>query len=179
MHLSIDGINEIIALVNYWSKSGTTFDLILSSPLSRTLETARIVAEGLKVPLEIDNVLIARSFGDAEGVDLNKVYHWYEGRVYPTQFEPIFETGESEWEVHTRASTAIQSFFKRPPGKYLIVSHGNFINAALHVILGTLPLGRSLPIELALANSGYADLSFDVTAGRWRLKSFNNMEHLG
>jgi broad specificity phosphatase PhoE len=111
-----------------------------------------------------------------EGVNLQTIANWYQQRSTPTVFDPIYENGETEWQVHLRAGKAIDNLMLRPQGNYLIVSHGNVINAALHMILGILPTGRSLPVELALEPGCFAKVGYGLEAGRWSLVSFNDHE---
>jgi 2,3-bisphosphoglycerate-dependent phosphoglycerate mutase len=112
-----------------------------------------------------------------EGVDLQSISSWYKSRPYPTVFEPIYETGETEWQIHIRAGKAIDKLLLQQ-GKYLVVSHGNVINAALHMIFGVLPYGRYLPIELLLDPGHYAKIKYCAETGRWSLIGFNDRSFL-
>lgn len=176
--LTREGENETIALANYWKHNRVHIDQIISSPLKRTIKTSKIISEIIGAPIELNDLYNARDFGNGQGVQINKVKSLYLNEQPPSLYDPIYETGESEWEVHARACMAINDLMKRPGGNYLIVSHGNFLNASLHVIFGVLPLGRSNPIELALKNSSYAELFFNSLSSRWSLISFNERTHL-
>lgn len=169
------GRAQIRCLAEHWQASGRTFDRILSSPLRRTRETAAIVAAhlGIDAPC-VEPLWIERDFGAGEGVGWDTIANWYAGRARPTAFEPIYETGESEWQAHLRAGEAVEKLMVLGPGRYLVVSHGNILNAALHVIFGILPSGRALPAQLALEPGCYAELNYDPETGRWRLVSFND-----
>jgi len=50
-------------------------------------------------------------------------------------YQRIGETGESQWELYLRAGRAVQGLLHRPPGRYLVVSHGGILNHALYAIL--------------------------------------------
>ena len=106
-------------------------------------------------------------------MELEEGQEWGTTRVCPTTFEPIFETGKTEWQVHLRAGRAIEKLIALREGKYLIVSHGNILNAAPHVILGLLPMGRSAPVEMALGTGCYAKLRYCLETGSWSLLQFN------
>ena len=106
-------------------------------------------------------------------MELEEVQEWHTSGVCPTTFEPIFETGKTEWQVHLRAGRAIEKLIALREGKYLIVSHGNILNAAPHVILGLLPMGRSAPVEMALGTGCYAKLRYCLETGSWSLLQFN------
>lgn len=173
--LTDSGRNHIKTLANYWSGTHQTFQKIITSPLKRARETGEIIASLLGVSdLEEDALWIERDFGEGEGADLQRIAEWYQNRHYPTAFEPIYETGETEWQVHLRAGKAIETLMKYPEGSYLVVSHGNVINAALHMLFGQLPGGRSMPVVFPLDPGCYAKLSYHMGSARWNLISFND-----
>jgi 2,3-bisphosphoglycerate-dependent phosphoglycerate mutase len=172
--LTDTGREQITALGRYWQNKKLSFDRILTSPLKRCKETAKIIASHLNCAETIEEPLwIERDFGKGEGADLQIIKDWYNSRPYPSAFEPIYDTGETEWAVHIRAGQAIEKLLSFPEGTYLIVAHGNIINAALHMISGVLPQGRSLPIKMSLAAGQYAKLTYCPTTARWNLAGFN------
>lgn len=176
--LTNKGKDQIHALANYWLNTGTAFDEIFVSPLKRTKETAEIVGSVLNIQAVLeDEVWIERDFGMGEGMELQIIKDWYKSKRYPTSYEPIYESGETEWEVHIRAGKAIEKLMRLKKGSYLVVSHGNLINAILHMIIGILPYGRSLPVELALCPGCYAKLVYRFQTGRWSLISFNDRSY--
>lgn len=173
------GRAQVRCLAEHWQAAGRTFDRILTSPLRRARETAEIVAACLGIDEVCEEPLwIERDFGQGEGVSWDRIADWYAGRARPTAFEPIYETGESEWQAHLRAGEAVEKLMSLGTGRYLVVSHGNIINAALHVIFGILPGGRGLPAQMALEPAGCAELHYDPETGRWRLVSFNDRSYL-
>jgi broad specificity phosphatase PhoE len=128
---------------------------------------------GLPTPVE-EPLWIERQFGQGEGQPLEQLGAWYRDRPAPTAFEPIYDTGESEWAVHLRAGQALAGLVELPEGNYLVVSHGNVISAVLHTVFGVLPAGRCLPVECGLAPGCYAHLRYQRATGRWGLLSFND-----
>lgn len=177
--LTDNGRDQIGALANYWLRTGQIFHYIITSPLKRAKETSEIIASCLNITNVCeDEMWIERDFGKGEGVDLQTISDWYKPGSTPTVFEPIYETGETEWQVHIRAGKAIDQLMSHTKGSYLIVSHGNVINAALHMILGILPSGRSMPIELALEPGCFAKVKYRLEIGRWSLVSFNDHSFL-
>ncbi len=174
--LTDNGREQIQTLGKYWMEKRQTFDSIITSPLQRAKETSEIIASCLNISnVSEDSLWMERDFGMGEGVDLQEITDWYAQRSTPTVFEPIYETGESEWQVHLRAGKAIDRLMMSQNGNILIVSHGNVINAALHMIFGVLPSGRSLPIELSLQPGCFSQVTFNSETRRWRLKNFNNL----
>jgi broad specificity phosphatase PhoE len=176
--LTANGRTQIQTLADFWLKNQQTFDRVFTSPLKRARETSEIIASVLGIPEVYEEPLwMERDFGKGEGVDLQVIADWYQSKPHPTVFEPIYETGETEWQVHQRASSAIEKLMTLPEGRYLIVSHGNVINAALHTIFGLLPYGRSQPVRLALDTGCYAKLEYQLVPGRWSLIQFNDHLH--
>jgi broad specificity phosphatase PhoE len=175
--LSPNGRMECVALAKYWKENGVSYDLIISSPLTRAFETGQIISSSLTIPIEKEKIWIERDFGSGEGKDLEIIKNWYRKTRSPDCFDPLYESGESEWAIHMRAGKALESLFLRKPAKYIIVSHGNFINAISHVIFGILPQGRSKPITMSLCNSGYVTFKYDTEEDRWFLEVFNNTTH--
>lgn len=175
LQLTEKGRDQIRTLSSYWLKNGQTFDSIITSPLKRAKETGEIVASCLHIS-EVcqDSLWIERSFGAGEGVELQLISDWYQPQTMPAVFEPIYESGETEWQVHMRAGKAIDQLMMCKKKNLLIVSHGNVINAALHLIIGVLPFGRSLPIEFALEPGCYAKVRYRSDTGRWSLVTFND-----
>lgn len=173
--LTDTGKEQIADLGRYWREKRQTFDKIITSPLKRCKETSKIIALQLNIPEIYEEPLwIERNFGKGEGADLSMIANWYNSRPNPSAFEPLYDTGETEWAVHMRAGKAIEKLMTFAEGNYLVVAHGNIINAALHAIFGILPQGRSLPIKMALTAGHYATLTYCTDTARWSLVSFNN-----
>jgi uncharacterized phosphatase len=102
------------------------FDLIVSSPLSRALETARIIASRLSMPTPtIINDLIERNYGDAEGAtgrDLEQRYPM--GAEVPGR--------EDREAVTTRALGVLHELAGRyPDADILAVAHGGVIRSVV------------------------------------------------
>jgi len=106
-----------------------TWDGIYASPLSRAMETARIIAEevGLGEPQAIPE-LVERNYGDAEGLDFAEVERRYPDRIdVPGQ--------ESREAVVARVVPALRALAAQHPGESLIVvSHGGAIRSVLTAV---------------------------------------------
>ena len=84
---------------------------------------SRIIASTLGITeIRIESLWIERDFGKGEGMELEKVQEWHTTGNPPTAFEPIFETGETEWQVHLRAGRAVEKLIALREGKYNISS---------------------------------------------------------
>lgn len=95
---------------------------IVSSPLSRALVTAEIVAEALSLPVDIDDGLREVAFGVQEGQPMTEWFHgWVEGEWTP-------DGAETFVTLRARAVAAVNRATTRPPA-VLVVAHGALFRA--------------------------------------------------
>lgn len=171
--------SEIDALIEYWGSRAVKFDRIISSPLLRARDTAERIASAFHVAVEFDDIWKERHHGKAQGVHYVEAREWYSDGPGASPFEPIFDSGESEWDLHIRASFAVRKIVLLDPGDYLIVSHGGFLSAVLRSTLGLAPsFGRTRPVRFSFSNTGYAELRFSHDEARWYVDSLNSTPHL-
>ena len=103
-----------------------SFDLIVSSPLSRALETARIISRrlGMPLPLVVPD-LIERNYGEAEGQTRAEL----DSRYPPGSEIPGREERAS---VTARAVRTLQDLAVRhPDSDILAVAHGGLIRSVV------------------------------------------------
>lgn len=105
------------------------WDEILSSPLSRAVETARIVSQENDFPeLVIDRLLLERSFGEAEGLS----HEEWRARYADANTVP---GGESLQQLQTRAEKLLAHVADKYFGqRVLAVSHGALIRKLLRIV---------------------------------------------
>ncbi len=177
--LAEEGCQQVEALVAYWLAIGISFDQIITSPLRRARETAEIIAVSFDMTAEVDDRWMERDMGAAEGASSEDAHAWYKNREPPTSYEPIFESGESEIDLFLRAAEALQSLLKKPPGSYLVISHGAFLNTVFRAILGLAPNGgRIRNPRIMFSNTGFASLDYDHVHTRWTIRQLNATPHL-
>ena len=177
--LTEEGIKQSRSLSRYWNKHDVSFDAIISSPLLRAKQTAEIITSDMNLPINFDEVWCERQSGEAEGKPYTEVKLHYADQPHDTAYDPLFETGESRWDLFIRAANAMQHLLRRPAGSYLVVSHGAILGAALHTVLCISPSpGRVRPMRLGFANTGYAVLAFYAAEARWELRHLNVTCHL-
>ena len=111
------GREQAKALLDRWKSEAKEFDLVISSPLARARETAEIIASGLNVPLEFDPLWMERDNGLMAGLSPEEVRETLPQPQFIHPYQPIGQTGESQWELYLRAGNAVQSLFNHPPGK--------------------------------------------------------------
>jgi len=102
---------------------------IVSSPLSRAIETAKIVASMKNIEqVEVLPILIERSFGVAEGM----TYDQWREEYPPGQYAEESETLE---QLDQRVIEILEGFFRDfQNSKVLTVSHGALIRRIIHLV---------------------------------------------
>jgi uncharacterized phosphatase len=139
---------------------GSEWDVLLSSPLNRALETAKIISQvaGLPQPL-VEPLLLERAFGDAEGLTYAEYRELYpDGSLVPG--------GETIPELEVRADSMLKHIAENYPGqRVLAVSHGAFIRKVIR-----LASDKTLPLEGE--RFGNASLSTLIHSDRWRILNY-------
>jgi 2,3-bisphosphoglycerate-dependent phosphoglycerate mutase len=171
------GRDQSLALLERWKSEAKEFNLAISSPLRRARETAEIIAGGLKIPLQFDPLWMERDNGLMAGLNEDEVRDILPQPPFIHPYQPIGETGESQWELYLRAGKAVQSLFNHPPGKYLIVSHGGILNMFFYAILGISPQPNFHGPRFRLNNSAFATLYYEPNAHRWYILGVNDHLH--
>lgn len=107
--------------------TASDWDFVASSPLSRAKLTAEIVAKALAIPeVQIEDLLLERSFGDAEGLTYQE---WK--REHPSGIPP---QGETLGDLRDRAHLLLDRVLRQYRGtRVLAVSHGAMIRKLLRV----------------------------------------------
>ncbi len=109
--------------------SSSTWEMIVSSPLSRALETANIVASKLGFEnVDVLPELIERSFGVAEGLSYDDWKTRYQDGQNVDQAETIAQ-------LDVRANALLELLALKFEGqRVLTVSHGALIRRLIHII---------------------------------------------
>lgn len=115
-------------------------DLIVSSPLSRSLETAQIVAREIGYPLNkivVDNRLIERDFGKLE------TQPWSSSHTYRYQLE---HGAESNKKLLERTRQVLDWIESQPAENILVIGHGASGRALRSLVKKDYPLSRPSPL---------------------------------
>jgi broad specificity phosphatase PhoE len=167
------GLEQARQLASYWKSIDMKFDLIISSPLRRAAQTADIIANFLKVPIEFDPGWKERNFGKLQGFNLRELDHLTPPVDFFHPYAPIGGNGESQLELYLRAGRALQNILRQPPGSYLVVSHGGILNKTLYVIMGITPQGHYNSPIFHFGNTGYAQLRYNSDTRQWAVICLN------
>jgi 2,3-bisphosphoglycerate-dependent phosphoglycerate mutase len=172
------GQAQALALAEYWQSQGVSFDHCIASPQSRTRETAEIIAGvlgGLQV--EYDPVWMERDNGVYAGLHQDDARERYPYPAFQAIYQPIGQTGESEWELFMRGGRAIQSVLHRPPARYLIVSHGAILNMTLRALLGIAPQANFQGARFRFRNTAFVTLTYRPDRHQWIVHGVNQRPH--
>ena len=165
------------ALAERWKSEGAKFDLIISSPLVRAKETAEIVASALGAKIELDPILLERNVGEMEGLTMEEVRKIPQP-PYITPYDPIGGEGEGDWALFLRAGQALHDLVRRPPGNYLIVSHGGLLNQLMNTIIGIAPHVDPSGVRFRFENTAFARVIYFPYQHRWAIDTVNDRAHL-
>jgi 2,3-bisphosphoglycerate-dependent phosphoglycerate mutase len=172
------GRDQARALLERWRLENKVFDMVISSPLVRAKETAQILAEGLKVPIEFDSLWMERNNGLMAGLSPEEVEQKLPQPAFIHPYQAVGQTGESQWQLYLRAGAAVQSLFVHPAGRYLIVSHGGLLNMFFYAILGITPQPNFHGPRFRFNNSAFATLTYNPASHHWYILGANDYQHV-
>jgi 2,3-bisphosphoglycerate-dependent phosphoglycerate mutase len=176
--LSKVGEAQAHALAARWKNEGFTFDLIISSPLTRALRTAEIIAGELGSLIVKDPLWMERHNGRLAGLTQEEIRAlMLQPPAFVNIYEPHAETGEAEWDLYLRAGRALQTLMLRPPAHYLVVSHGALLNQVMYVIMGIAPQSNYQGARFHFDNTGFAVTSYNPATHTWRIYGLNDHAH--
>lgn len=167
-------------LSDKWLQKGVHFDAIISSPQLRAQETAEIIRATLKLaaPLEFDSILMERGFGVLEGERMEYIRQRQPPVDYFHPYAGFEGTGETQTDLFVRALQAVQRLVQRPPGCYLVVTHGAFLTRVFFAIFGMTPVGHQASLTFRVENTAYLHALYENERKRWSILSFTNPAEL-
>jgi broad specificity phosphatase PhoE len=174
------GVDQAESLAAYWKKSDEVFDIIVSSPLKRALDTAWIIANTQGLYVQEEPLWMERDFGEGEGLSYEEIEKQLTSKASSwSNSRPFFKNSESEHELIERASKAISNAMRLKKKKILIVSHGGILNAALRYVLRISLEDETIrPPGFQYSNTGFSKLIFQPSLSRWRIIFHNATPHL-
>ena len=153
-------------------------DAIYSSPMSRSIDTVKKIAEILSIPLIIEQDLIEIHGGDWEGMkwaDMEKLYPDYYAAWSERKGVLRCPNGESMEDAGKRALKALRKICLENDGKTLVIaSHGGVIRT-LQCILSNIPLEKFNEVPWT-PNACISIIEYDN--GEFIPKVFGITEHL-
>ena len=141
-----------------------------------------VVAEALELEIELDDNWKEIDNGEMAGLTRTEIDARFPNPAERLSiYAPLGNSGESWWELYLRAGNVVDSLLHRPPGHYLIVSHGAFLNYIMRAIIGTpgihSKIGHQTP-WFRFGNTGYAQVSYEPDNHTWHIQRIGERTHL-
>lgn len=142
LELNQTGIDQALATAE--TLKDNKFDRVICSPLIRAKQTCELIYHGDK-PIEIDDRVIERDFGEFEGMTRNEFDFkgfWNAGSKLQ------YERAETIAEVKKRVFALLDELKKNPNQDVLIVSHGGVGCILMSYFMGVPADGNYLSFEI-------------------------------
>jgi 2,3-bisphosphoglycerate-dependent phosphoglycerate mutase len=149
------------------------FDLVIASSLQRARETAEIIAQMFDAPVVVDPDWMEMDNGPLAGMPREVAAERYPIPAKRNPYEAFHGSGESNWEMYTRAARALERVVRRGPGRYLVVAHGGIFNDALRTITGAQPLANGQGLAFHFGDTGYARCVYKPARHLWTFLELN------
>lgn len=124
--LTDEGVDQSRQAGQELKKSGTTFDLIISSPLTRAVQTAEQVATAINYPIKkihLNDMMVERNFGSLEG---DKALVATTKYTVDESAIDSYEDVETLEDFQTRVDDFLEYLQTLPYDNILLVGHGAF-----------------------------------------------------
>jgi 2,3-bisphosphoglycerate-dependent phosphoglycerate mutase len=175
--LTDKGRTQARSLAERWQVDGVIFDQCITSPLLRAYQTAEIISDVLRIPIEPDPDWMEINNGLVSGLTPDQAAFISPRPDFMTPYTHFGETGESRWELYLRAGRAIQHILDRSPGRYLVAAHGGVLNMALYAILGIPVQADSGGPRFMFHNTTFATFTYEPESHNWRMLHFEDCPH--
>jgi len=173
--LTETGIAQAKALAE--RMADTEFDVLYSSDLGRTRDTAKFIAQKTNQTINFDARLRERHFGVREGLTL-KEFEAQHPQAYAAfkSEDPDYPIGESMTEFYHRCVTCLEDLAERHFGKVVaIVTHGGVITSLFKY---TLLLPITTPRLYKGWNTSVNIVSYYHSKEKWLLETWGDVQHL-
>ncbi|PKO03254.1 MAG: histidine phosphatase family protein [Chloroflexi bacterium HGW-Chloroflexi-5] len=166
------GRSQVQARAQDFLSRNLQFDKIITSPLQRAYETAKIIGQWLNVSIEEDSDWMEMDNGPLAGLPREIAEKKYPRPSFRNPYEPFCGTGESDWDIYCRGAKAVEKIIRRGIGNYLVVAHGGILNAAMRTIVGAQPHINQQGIFFKFDDTGFARMVYRPSEHLWRLLEF-------
>lgn len=153
--LNNTGIKQAHSLANQIQH--LNFNMIISSPLSRALDTANIINQKKSVPIIINEAIIERNYGFLEGfygTDYDQNLYWDYNRNY--KYKNVESIQSFFKRIHIFLDNLLQTY---PDKNLLLVTHSG-VNIAINCYFNGLPEDNNL-LDIQLSNCSYSEYNFN------------------
>jgi probable phosphoglycerate mutase len=154
-------------------------DLIISSPMVRTRQTAEAIQKAVALDIHFDEAWVECGFGEWDGLTVAEVQKLFPNEwdawVSTTDFAP--QGGESYEDVATRIEIALQDLALEHPGKKIVVVTHNVVVKAVACLIMGVPIDTFFHIDIAPCSITTANIW--PSDGLRALKSLSERSHIG
>ena len=187
--LSERGRQQAARLRDRFESEGYVPTHIYSSPLSRTLETARIASAGWEVPITEWDDLMETDIGVFSGLtwdDVQARFPEMARRFAETRNMDVVEGAETFEQRKERGSRVVDRVMGEHSNddRVLIFSHGGIMQHQIARVMGTsrlwgLSIRNTAVFEFTVDADGWrSDGQETVNLNSWRIGRFNDASHL-
>lgn len=157
-------------------------DIVYASDLIRARETAAIMMEQWKNPLDvvIRKGLRESSFGDLTYMtdeDIKVIYKEFMESRYHVEEDWAYPGGESGQQVYERARAVLDEIISKGYQNVAAVTHGGTIRALLAGLFQDGQKNR-LMFGKCMERGGFTEILYDEKTRRFSLERFNDFAHL-
>jgi len=178
--LTQHGRQQAEALREHFASSGRMrADVLMASVLPRAIETASIVAPGLRLDVSSQDCdLCEFHTGEADGMDWSEYNHRYGSFDMEAEPERLFAPGGESWNsFHDRVRRTLERFARDHDGQTVVaVCHAGVIIASMRLLLGIADPATSA--HLRPTNTGLTEWEHEPSEDRWLLRYYNDAGHL-
>jgi 2,3-bisphosphoglycerate-dependent phosphoglycerate mutase len=153
-----------------WQSERVSFDWIISSTLVRASETAAIIGDILRIPVETDPDWMELDNRPLAGLSFAEGDALYPCPAFRNPYETFHGVGESDWEGYCRAARAVERVVRRGLESTLIIAHGGILNLAMRTIAGAQPPINRSGVWFAFSDTGYIRVSYSPSTHQWLIK---------
>lgn len=170
--LTENGISQAESLKEFLKKNSLSPDHIFSSPLNRSVQTAKIVSSYLGREIKLDPLLKEISCGEYEGKIISTIDSEMLRRLRVDPFEK-YPGGECVDDVRHRGEIFLHKLSELNGESILIFSHGNFLRA---FAAAATKMNAHFSMKIFLDNTGF---SYLFRSGEYfRISLWNSTGHL-
>lgn len=150
-------------------------EAILSSDLSRTVQTAEIVTQALNIPIFQTSLLREAYLGQAQGLTVEEMISKFGTEVlqrwrssHPSDADVSFPDGETGEQIIKRSFRGLVEFLEcQPYIKIGVSTHGGVIRRVVHDILNALDSETKTRESIAIPNGVIYTLTYNLTTKEW------------
>lgn len=151
-------------------------DLLVSSDLDRTMQTAAPISVATGLPIEAHAGLRERAFGIFEGCTLAEIAERFpDHHARWRSRDPAYAMpgGESLLQMRVRVKATLESIATRGHRKVLVVTHGGVLDAIYRLATGTPDEAKR---DWPLLNASFNHV--EITGDSWQLREWGVVSHL-